>query len=171
MVWTGATWLRIGTSGGLLWMPSWTFECLEMLASSWVAAQLAASQEELSSVSKYFFTETTIIHQDESFFVSKFTHHERFGRNGLFSSDTSVPNFVNLSINNFSHVASIGRISHIAYILNDAPISRNGLGHTFHVPAQKNLHWDFRNNICCSWWLNLTFLGSWNYACRFSDLI
>jgi hypothetical protein len=53
MVWTGSIWLRIGTSGGLLWTRWWTFGFLKMLGSSWVAAQLATSQEGLSSVSKY----------------------------------------------------------------------------------------------------------------------
>jgi hypothetical protein len=46
-------WLRIGTSGGLLWTRWWTFGFHKMLGSSWVAAQLAASQEGLSSVSKF----------------------------------------------------------------------------------------------------------------------
>jgi hypothetical protein len=52
MVWTGSIWLRIGTSGGLLWTRWWTFGFHRMLGSSWVAAQLAASQEGLRSVSK-----------------------------------------------------------------------------------------------------------------------
>jgi hypothetical protein len=52
MVWTGSMWLRIGTSGGLLWTWWWTFGFLKMLGSSWVAAQLAASQEGLSSIRK-----------------------------------------------------------------------------------------------------------------------
>jgi hypothetical protein len=52
MVWSGSIWLRIGTSGGLLWTRWWIFGFLKMLGSSWVAAQLAASQEGLSSVSK-----------------------------------------------------------------------------------------------------------------------
>jgi hypothetical protein len=46
VVQTGLTWLRIGTSGELLW----TFGFHKMLRSSWVAAQLAASQERFSSV-------------------------------------------------------------------------------------------------------------------------
>jgi hypothetical protein len=37
---------------GLLWTRRWTFGFLKMLGTSWVAAQLAASQEGLSSVSK-----------------------------------------------------------------------------------------------------------------------
>jgi hypothetical protein len=53
MVRIGLIWLRIGTSGGLLWTRLWTFGFLEMLRSSWVAAQLAASQEGLSSMSEY----------------------------------------------------------------------------------------------------------------------
>jgi hypothetical protein len=53
MVWTGFIWLRIGTIGGLLWTRWWTFGFHKMLGSSWVAAKLAASQEGLSSVSKY----------------------------------------------------------------------------------------------------------------------
>jgi hypothetical protein len=39
-------------TGGLLWTQWWTFGFLKMLGSSWVAAQLAASQKGLSSVSK-----------------------------------------------------------------------------------------------------------------------
>jgi hypothetical protein len=51
-IWTGSIWRRIGTSGGLLWTRWWTFRFLKMLGSSWVAAQLATSQEGLSSVNK-----------------------------------------------------------------------------------------------------------------------
>jgi hypothetical protein len=51
-VWTGSIWLRIGAGGGLLWTRWWTFGFLKMLGSSWVVAQLTASQEGLSSVSK-----------------------------------------------------------------------------------------------------------------------
>jgi hypothetical protein len=47
---TGSIWLRIGTSGGLLWTRRWTFGFHKMLGSSWVAAQLAASQDGLSSM-------------------------------------------------------------------------------------------------------------------------
>jgi hypothetical protein len=46
MVWTGWIWLRIGTSGGLC------EHFNKMLGSSWISAQLATSQEVLSSVSK-----------------------------------------------------------------------------------------------------------------------
>jgi hypothetical protein len=47
---TGFIWLRPGTSGGLLWTRYWTFGFHKMLGSSWVAAQLAASPEGLSSI-------------------------------------------------------------------------------------------------------------------------
>jgi hypothetical protein len=50
--WIGLIRLRIRTSGGLLWTRNWTFGFHNMLGSSWVAAQLAASREGLSSVSK-----------------------------------------------------------------------------------------------------------------------
>jgi hypothetical protein len=50
MVWTVSD---SGTSGGLLWTRWWTFGFHKMMGSSWVAAQLAASQEGLSSVSMY----------------------------------------------------------------------------------------------------------------------
>jgi hypothetical protein len=53
MVWTGSIWLRIGTSGRLLWTRWWTIGLLKMRGSSWVVARLASSQEGLSSVSKY----------------------------------------------------------------------------------------------------------------------
>jgi hypothetical protein len=46
-------WIRVGTSGGLLWTRWWNFWFHKMLGSYWIAAQLAASQEGLSSVSKY----------------------------------------------------------------------------------------------------------------------
>jgi hypothetical protein len=52
MVWTGLIWLRIKTSRGLLWKWYWTFRFYKMLGSSWVAAQLEAPQEQLSSVCK-----------------------------------------------------------------------------------------------------------------------
>jgi hypothetical protein len=51
MIEIGLIWLRIGTSGGLLWTQKWTFGFHKMLGSSWVAEQLAASQEGLSSMS------------------------------------------------------------------------------------------------------------------------
>jgi hypothetical protein len=53
MGWYGLMWLRIGTSGGILWTRYWTFGFHKMLGSSWVAAQFAASQEGLSSVSEW----------------------------------------------------------------------------------------------------------------------
>jgi hypothetical protein len=43
-------WLRIGTSGGLLWTWKWAFVFHKILGTSWVAAQLAASQKGLSSM-------------------------------------------------------------------------------------------------------------------------
>jgi hypothetical protein len=52
---TGSIWLRIETSGGLFR----TFELHRLLGNSWVAAQLAATQEWLSSVrviNIYIFT-------------------------------------------------------------------------------------------------------------------
>jgi hypothetical protein len=52
MEWIGLEWLRIGTSGRLLWTRYWTFGFHKMLGSSWGAAQLIAPQEGLSSVSK-----------------------------------------------------------------------------------------------------------------------
>jgi hypothetical protein len=47
---TELIWLRIGTTGGLLWTRWGTFGFHEMLGSSWVAAQLAASREWLRSM-------------------------------------------------------------------------------------------------------------------------
>jgi hypothetical protein len=52
-MWIGLIWLRIGTSGGLLWTRWWTFEFHKMLRISWMAAQLAASQKGLSSMSEW----------------------------------------------------------------------------------------------------------------------
>jgi hypothetical protein len=42
--------LAQNTSGWLLWARLWTFVFHKMLGNSWVAAQLAASEERLSSV-------------------------------------------------------------------------------------------------------------------------
>jgi hypothetical protein len=53
MVWIGLMWLKIGTSGGFLWTRQWTFGFHKMLVCSWVAAQLAASREGLSSLSEW----------------------------------------------------------------------------------------------------------------------
>jgi hypothetical protein len=49
----GLIWSRIGISGGLLWTQWWTFRFHKMIGSSWVAAQLEASQEGLSSMSEW----------------------------------------------------------------------------------------------------------------------
>jgi hypothetical protein len=53
-----------------------------------------------------------------------FTHHAKFGRNGLASSDTYkyVPNFMNRSFNSFFDVTSQRGTSLISYIFIDAPI-------------------------------------------------
>jgi hypothetical protein len=45
--------LSIGTSGVLLWTRQWTFGFHKMFGNSWVAAQLTASQEGLSSMSEW----------------------------------------------------------------------------------------------------------------------
>jgi hypothetical protein len=45
MVWSGSNWLRKRTSGGLMWTRWWTFGFLKIAGISWMAAQLAASQE------------------------------------------------------------------------------------------------------------------------------
>jgi hypothetical protein len=50
MVWTASNWLRIRTSGGLYDEPSGS---LKLLGISRMAAQLAASQEGLSSVNSW----------------------------------------------------------------------------------------------------------------------
>jgi hypothetical protein len=55
MEWIELIWLMIGTSGGLLWTRYWTFGLHKMLVGSRGAAQLAAPQEGLSSVSKYSY--------------------------------------------------------------------------------------------------------------------
>jgi hypothetical protein len=57
MVWIGLIWFRVGTSVGLLWTRKWTFGFHKMLGSSWVAAQLAVFEEELSSVSEWVVLE------------------------------------------------------------------------------------------------------------------
>jgi hypothetical protein len=55
IVWIALIWFRVGTSGGLLWTWYWTFGFNKMLISSWVAAQLATSQEGLSSICEWVF--------------------------------------------------------------------------------------------------------------------
>jgi hypothetical protein len=84
MVWSGLMWLRIGTSGGFLWTQYWTFGFHKMLGSSWVAAQLAAPQEGLSSVSEWVskwvsifwgFTYSNNYIKKRKPFVTKFRFH------------------------------------------------------------------------------------------------
>jgi hypothetical protein len=53
MVGIGSIWLRIETGGGLMWTRWWTSGFHKMLGSSRAAAQLAASQEGLSSMSEW----------------------------------------------------------------------------------------------------------------------
>jgi hypothetical protein len=63
MVWTGLIWLRIGTSGGLLWTRYWALGFHKMLGHSRIAAQLATSQEGLSSIElvrHYYFCSFTV---------------------------------------------------------------------------------------------------------------
>jgi hypothetical protein len=50
VIWTWVMWLRIESSGGLLWIRQWIFWFHKMLRSSWGAERLAASQEGLSSM-------------------------------------------------------------------------------------------------------------------------
>jgi hypothetical protein len=59
MVWIGSIWLRIGTGWGLMWTRWWTCGFHKMLGSSRVAAQLAGSQEGLSSKSEWVRLEKT----------------------------------------------------------------------------------------------------------------
>jgi hypothetical protein len=96
MVWTGSNWLRIRTSGGLLWTRQWTFGFHKMVGSSWVAAQLAASLEGLSSVRKYYwqlqlgggsssFTRTGVCHKMSAAYTAprhttKYNHHTHVTR-------------------------------------------------------------------------------------------
>jgi hypothetical protein len=50
VLWTGLIWLRIGIGEGLLWTRQWTCRFHKMLGNCWVAGQLVASQEGLSSL-------------------------------------------------------------------------------------------------------------------------
>jgi hypothetical protein len=50
--WTGSSWLRIGTGGGLLWMWQWTFKFHKMRGISWLAENRLASQEGPCSTKK-----------------------------------------------------------------------------------------------------------------------
>jgi hypothetical protein len=53
MVGIGSMWLRIGTGGELMWTRWWTSWFRKILGSSRAAAQLAASQEGLSSMNEW----------------------------------------------------------------------------------------------------------------------
>jgi len=46
----GIIWLRVGASGGLLWARSWTFGFRKLRGISWLAVELAASEERLGSI-------------------------------------------------------------------------------------------------------------------------
>jgi hypothetical protein len=46
-VWTGLSWLRIGTDGGHSWMCWWTLGFHKMRGISWLAENRLASQEGL----------------------------------------------------------------------------------------------------------------------------
>jgi hypothetical protein len=48
--WIRLVWLRIGTSGDILWMRWWTFGLYKMLGNYWVATQPVASRVVLSSI-------------------------------------------------------------------------------------------------------------------------
>jgi hypothetical protein len=61
MVWTGSIWLRIGTSGRLLWTRYWNFGFRKMLGSSWGAAKPGTSQEGLSSMELVSFVRDSAI--------------------------------------------------------------------------------------------------------------
>ena len=50
MVWTGSSWLRIGTSGGHLWMRWWTFGFYEMRGIYWLADNRLGSEEGFCSM-------------------------------------------------------------------------------------------------------------------------
>jgi hypothetical protein len=50
VLWTGLIWLGMWTNGGLFWTRHCTFGFHEILGHSWVTGQLAASQENLSSI-------------------------------------------------------------------------------------------------------------------------
>jgi hypothetical protein len=53
--WCGMDWIdvaQIGTRGCLLWTRQWTYGFHNMLITPWVAAELPAPQEGLSSISK-----------------------------------------------------------------------------------------------------------------------
>jgi hypothetical protein len=55
-VWTGSSWIRIGTSGGHLWLRKWTFGFHKTGGISWLAENMLASQKGLCCmeiVSKY----------------------------------------------------------------------------------------------------------------------
>jgi len=49
-VWTGLSWLRIGTGGGHLWMWWWILGFHKMRGTSWLAENRSASQEGLCFV-------------------------------------------------------------------------------------------------------------------------
>jgi hypothetical protein len=75
--WDGMDWsigLRMGTSGGLLWIRWWTSGFHKMLGSSRVAAQFAASQEGLSCMREWV-SEWVIIYYRFTWRVSNVQLH------------------------------------------------------------------------------------------------
>jgi hypothetical protein len=90
MVWIGLVWLRIGTSGGLLWTRKCTFGFHKMLGSSWVAAQLAAPQEGFSSVSDWVSRLCWIWFPPALTLVSCSTYYSTLKMEAMCSSETSV---------------------------------------------------------------------------------
>jgi hypothetical protein len=62
VVWTALISLRIDTRGELLWTQCWTSGFHKMFGNSWVAAQLAASQEGLSSIGLVIINLSDVIH-------------------------------------------------------------------------------------------------------------
>jgi hypothetical protein len=65
-VWTWCIWLRIGTSGGLLWTRQWTFGFHRRRGISWLAEWMLASQQGLCSrelVIKVFSKSTNANHR------------------------------------------------------------------------------------------------------------
>jgi hypothetical protein len=112
MVGIGSIWLRIGTGGRLMWTRWWNSEFHKMLGSSRVAAQLAASQEGLSSMSEWGIATFTWCDGRK---LWKFTN-QIFLCPGRYSN-TGFPEYETSVISTFSKHCCEGAVYCVSFIL------------------------------------------------------
>jgi hypothetical protein len=122
MVGIGSIWLRIWTGGGLMWRRWWTSGFHKMLGSSRIAAQLAASQEGLSSMSEWvsnnkfisYVVQGNTVNMEKT--VSFFCIFTRFKRPGMKKVFSDCRLFVPLQVL-LASTRTAGRISFLFGIL------------------------------------------------------